>query len=49
MLDAGRIGGDWRRWLLDGRRGLQGLPTRSSLEELGGFCTGQWTEIDSAY
>ena len=35
MLDAGRIG---IRGLLDGRRGLEGRPTRLSLEELDGFC-----------
>ena len=29
MLDAGRIGGIGGWWLLDGRRGLEGLPTRS--------------------
>ena len=36
-LDASRIGGIGIRWLLDGRLGLEGRPTRSTLQEVGGF------------
>jgi hypothetical protein len=38
MLDAGRIGGDWEwvasRW----EEGLEEILTRSTLQEVGGFC-----------
>ena len=38
VLDAGRIGMIGGVWLLDGRRGLEEVPTCSTFQEVGGLC-----------
>jgi hypothetical protein len=37
MRGAGRIGWDWKGWLLDGRRGLEENSHTLELEEPGGY------------